>query len=119
MLVRAGDISFSIYAVHPIVTTWLDAHLIPSTFNEVDCLILILVGIWVTAEFTYCCVEMPFMRLGTAVCRQIDELTKRLEFRLEEDYHQVPSDDLEADVLEVDNRNPEFHVGTTPVPALT
>jgi peptidoglycan/LPS O-acetylase OafA/YrhL len=102
VLLRAGDISFSIYAVHPVVASWMTTHVIPSTLHGVDCLILILVGIWVTAEITHRCVEMPFMRLGVSVCQQIDGLAKRLEICLEESYHQVPSAEIEVALLEVE-----------------
>jgi peptidoglycan/LPS O-acetylase OafA/YrhL len=104
VLVRAGDISFSIYSVHPVVDSWMRSHVIPESIKGLDCLIIILIGIWVTAEITYRCVEMPCMRLGNALCGKVDELAKRIESRFEMEYHQVGFGDEEIDIddLEID-----------------
>jgi peptidoglycan/LPS O-acetylase OafA/YrhL len=106
VLVRAGDISFSIYSVHPFVDSWMQSHVIPESLKGVDCLIVILVGIWVTAEFTYRFVEMPCMRLGNALCGKVDEVARKLESRFEMGYHHVEmeEDDFDIGDLEVDKR---------------
>jgi hypothetical protein len=103
VLVRAGDISFSIYSVHPFVDSWMRAHVIPESLKGLDCLIAILVGIWVTAEITYRCVEMPCMRLGNALCGKVDDVARRIESRFEKGYHQVGmgEEDIDIDDLEV------------------
>jgi peptidoglycan/LPS O-acetylase OafA/YrhL len=106
VLVRAGDISFSIYSVHPFVDSWMRAHVIPESLKGLDCLIAILVGIWVMSEITYRCVEMPCMRLGNALCGKVDNLARRIESSFENGYHQVGmgEEDIDIDDLEVDKR---------------
>lgn len=97
LLVRAGDISFSIYSVHPWVDSWMRSHIIPEWLKGVDCLLVILVGIWITAEFTYRFVEMPCLRLGNALCGKVDEAVKRIEANFKMGYHQVGTGQDETD----------------------
>jgi peptidoglycan/LPS O-acetylase OafA/YrhL len=106
VLVRAGDISFSIYSVHTVTDSWMRSHVIPEWITGVDCLVGILVGIWITAELTYRFVKMPCMRLGNALCGKVDELVKRIKIRFEEGYCQVGSQDIDVDILEVDKEMP-------------
>lgn len=99
LLVRAGDISFSIYSVHPWVDSWMRAHVIPEWLKGVDCLVVILVGIWITAEFTYRFIEMPCMRLGNALCGKVDEAARRIEGNFKMGYYQqVGIDEEEIDI---------------------
>lgn len=79
VLVRAGNISSSSFSVHPFLDTWMRAHVIPEWLKGVDCLIVILVGIWVTAEFTYRFADMPCIRVGNALCGKVDDVVRRIE----------------------------------------
>jgi hypothetical protein len=89
ILLRAGDISFSIYSLHPWVDMFTKRYILTDSTQGLDRLAVIMAAVWTFSELTYAFVEMPFMRLGNALCQKVDGLVRCLEEALLNQYRPI------------------------------